>query len=59
MAMHVCQALRLCDQLHRATGPHLATSDRAFLSHVSKSFPRLPLFGLVDWNPDGLAILSL
>ncbi|KAL6776272.1 SPO11B [Auxenochlorella protothecoides x Auxenochlorella symbiontica] len=37
--------------------PDLAT--RAFLSHVSKSFPRLPLFGLVDWNPDGLAILSL
>ncbi|XP_038906472.1 meiotic recombination protein SPO11-2 isoform X1 [Benincasa hispida] len=35
--------------------PDLAT--RFFLHRISKTFPHLPIFGLVDWNPAGLAIL--
>ncbi|XP_022995806.1 meiotic recombination protein SPO11-2 isoform X2 [Cucurbita maxima] len=35
--------------------PDIAT--RYFLHRISKTFPHLPIFGLVDWNPAGLAIL--
>ncbi|KAG6606069.1 Meiotic recombination protein SPO11-2, partial [Cucurbita argyrosperma subsp. sororia] len=35
--------------------PDMAT--RYFLHRISKTFPHLPIFGLVDWNPAGLAIL--
>ncbi|KAK1272762.1 Meiotic recombination protein SPO11-2 [Acorus gramineus] len=35
--------------------PDLAT--RFFLHRLSKTFPNLPIFALVDWNPAGLAIL--
>ncbi|GMQ05546.1 hypothetical protein CsSME_00050532 [Camellia sinensis var. sinensis] len=35
--------------------PDIAT--RFLLHRISKTFPDLPIFGLVDWNPAGLAIL--
>ncbi|XP_077245508.1 sporulation 11-2 isoform X6 [Tasmannia lanceolata] len=35
--------------------PDIAT--RFLLHRMSKSFPDLPILGLVDWNPAGLAIL--
>ncbi|KGN50057.1 meiotic recombination protein SPO11-2 [Cucumis sativus] len=35
--------------------PDLAT--RYFLHKICKTFSHLPMFGLVDWNPAGLAIL--
>ncbi|KAL3498905.1 hypothetical protein ACH5RR_041637 [Cinchona calisaya] len=35
--------------------PDIAT--RFFLHRISKTFPELPILGLVDWNPAGLAIL--
>ncbi|KAL4592518.1 hypothetical protein LXL04_005516 [Taraxacum kok-saghyz] len=35
--------------------PDLAT--RFLLHRMSRAFPEMPIFGLVDWNPAGLAIL--
>ncbi|KAI8569670.1 hypothetical protein RHMOL_Rhmol02G0295400 [Rhododendron molle] len=35
--------------------PDIAT--RFLLHRISRTFPDLPIFGLVDWNPAGLAIL--
>ncbi|KAL7188981.1 hypothetical protein ACSBR1_038779 [Camellia fascicularis] len=35
--------------------PDIAT--RFLLHRISKTFPDMPIFGLVDWNPAGLAIL--
>ncbi|CAI9288827.1 unnamed protein product [Lactuca saligna] len=35
--------------------PDLAT--RFLLHRMSRVFPKMPIFGLVDWNPAGLAIL--
>ncbi|XP_022157159.1 meiotic recombination protein SPO11-2 isoform X2 [Momordica charantia] len=35
--------------------PDIAT--RYFLHRISEEFPNLPILGLVDWNPAGLAIL--
>ncbi|KAK9147392.1 hypothetical protein Scep_006149 [Stephania cephalantha] len=35
--------------------PDIAT--RFLLHRISKTFPHMPLFALVDWNPAGLAIL--
>ncbi|XAR70250.1 DNA topoisomerase (ATP-hydrolyzing) [Bertholletia excelsa] len=35
--------------------PDIAT--RFLLHRISRTFPNLPIFGLVDWNPAGLAIL--
>ncbi|KAI3522596.1 hypothetical protein L1887_00505 [Cichorium endivia] len=35
--------------------PDLAT--RFLLHRMSQAFPEMPIFGLVDWNPAGLAIL--
>lgn len=35
--------------------PDIAT--RFLLHRMSRCFPELPIFGLVDWNPAGLAIL--
>ncbi|XP_062194844.1 meiotic recombination protein SPO11-2 isoform X1 [Phragmites australis] len=35
--------------------PDLAT--RFFLHRLSQTFPNMPIFALVDWNPAGLAIL--
>lgn len=37
--------------------PDLAT--RAFLAGFHAAHPKVPLFGVVDWNPSGLAILGL
>ncbi|CAN1300544.1 Meiotic recombination protein SPO11-2, partial [Linum perenne] len=36
--------------------PDMAT--RFLLHRMSRAFPHLPIFALVDWNPAGLAILS-
>nr|XP_027080749.1 meiotic recombination protein SPO11-2 isoform X2 [Coffea arabica] len=35
--------------------PDIAT--RFFLHRMSRAFPEMPILGLVDWNPAGLAIL--
>lgn len=35
--------------------PDIAT--RFFIHQLSQNFPEIPIFGLVDWNPAGLAIL--
>ncbi|KAK9830301.1 hypothetical protein WJX72_010874 [[Myrmecia] bisecta] len=37
--------------------PDLAT--RAFLHRLHRSLPTLPVLGLVDWNPDGVGIVSV
>ncbi|GFP88935.1 meiotic recombination protein spo11-2 [Phtheirospermum japonicum] len=41
--------------------PDIGTSfempNRLFLHRMSREFPQLPILGLVDWNPAGLAIL--
>jgi len=32
---------------------------RTFLHHLAAAFPHVPVVGLADWNPHGVAILSL
>ena len=34
-------------------------ASRAFLAAVHAAFPAVPLLGVVDWNPSGVAILNL
>ena len=34
-------------------------STRVFMQRLASAFPALPVVGLVDWNPHGVAILSL
>lgn len=32
---------------------------RAFVRRMHEAFPRMPIFGVADWNPSGLAIMLL